>query len=162
MYKILDDTYVTITLSTVLPLSFELQCYLQRATIAEARPDPTIIEVNSTTQDSDAVVKHLQLEEHKLTKVIVDGGSGVYVMSNHLQKHLALSQLRNAQFILCMVKDTLVTPMGILPMVGVTTHGVSTPTTFVVIDIPQSNTFPIILGRRWLIDMNAISDRSRN
>jgi hypothetical protein len=93
---------------------------------------------------------------------LVDGGSGVNVMSNHLRKHLGLPPPKTAKFILRMANDDPVTPLGILATVAITTHGVSTPATFVIIDMLDSSNFPVILGRPWLRDMNAIHDWSRN
>ena len=162
MQQVLNETNVTITLSKLLQLSPELHRYMQQATIAEPKSDPTFIEVNSTTLDPDAAVIHLQLGRHTLTNVLVDGGSGVNVMSNHLRMSLGLPQPRNAQFILRMANDAPVTPLGILTMVGITIHGVSTPATFVVIEMPRSRNFLVILGRPWLRDMNAIHDWTRN
>lgn len=47
-------------------------------------------------------------------------------------------------------------------MIVIITHGVSTPVTFVVIEMPSSSNFLITLGRPCLRDMNAIHDWSRN
>ena len=160
--QILEDTNVTITLSKLLQLSPELQKYLQQASSPRGTEDPAVIEVNATTLDPDAAVIHLQLGNHELTNVLVDGGSGVNVMSNHLRQQLGLPSPKLAQFILRMANDAPVTPLGILSTVAITTHGVSTPATFVVIDMPDSSNFPVILGRPWLRDMNAIHDWSRN
>lgn len=159
---ILEDTNVTITLSKLLRLSPELHQYLQQASLSDTTPDPTVIEVNATTLDPDAAVIHLQLGHHELTNVLVDGGSGVNVMSEHLRKRLGLPPPKTAKFILRMANDDPVTPLGILATVAITTHGVSTPATFVIIDMPNSSNFPIILGRPWLRDMNAVHDWSRN
>ena len=162
MQRILDDTNVTITLAKLLKLSPELQRYLQQAAMPATLDDPTVIEVNSTTLDPDAAVIHLQLGNHELGNVLVDGGSGVNVMSNHLREYLGLPTPKQAQFILRMANNAPVTPLGILAAVPITTHEVSTPATFVIIDMPDSSSFPIILGRPWLRDMSAIHDWSRN
>lgn len=71
---------------------------------------------------------------------------GVIVMSNHLRKHLGLPHPQNAEFILQMANDAPVTPLGILTMVGITAQGVSTPAPFVVIEMPDSSSFPMIMG----------------
>ena len=162
MKQILEDTNVTITLSKLIQLSPELQKYLHQATLPGGPADPEVIEVNATTLDPDAAVIHLQLGDHELTNVLVDGGSGVNVMSNHLREQLGLPLPKLAQFILRMANDAPVTPLGVLSTVAITTHGVSTPATFVIIDMPDSSNFPVILGRPWLRDMNAIHDWSRN
>ena len=159
---ILDDTNVTITLSKLLKLSPELQKYLQQANLPETTDDPTVIEVNATTLDPDAAVIHLQLGHHELTNVLVDGRSGVNVMSDHLRRHLGLPQPKTAKFILRMANDDPVTPLGILATVAITTHGVSTLASFVIINMPNNSNFPVILGRPWLRDMNAIHEWSRN
>ena len=162
LQQVLNHTNVTITLSKLLQISPELHQYIQQATLQESTENPATIEVNATTIDPDAAVIHLQLGNHELTNVLVDGGSGVNVMSNHLRQKLGLPVPKLAQFILRMANDAPVTPLGILSHVAITTHGVSTPATFVIIDMPNSSNFPIILGRPWLRDMDAIHDWSRN
>ena len=109
MQQILDDINVTITLSKLIKLSRELQKYLQQTALPEGSTNPEVIEVNATTLDPDAAVIHLQLGIHKLTNVLVDGGSGVNVMSNKL-----------ARFILCMANDAPVTPFVILSTIAMT------------------------------------------
>ena len=94
--------------------------------------------------------------------ILVDGGSGVNVMSNKLRETLELPRPKAAQFILRMANDAPITPMGILSLVAITTHGVTTQATFVIIDMPERSNFPVILGRPWLRDMHAIHDWSRN
>ena len=153
---------MTITLAKLVQISPELQQYLQRAVVTEAKPDPTFVEVNATTLDPNAAVIHVQLGGQTLTNVLVDGGSGVNVMSNHVRQALGLPQPRSARFILRMANDAPVTPLGILTMVDITIHGVSTPATFVIIEMPHNSSFPVILGRPWLRDMQAIHDWTRN
>lgn len=104
----------------------------------------------------------MRLGKFELTNVLVDGGSGVNIMSNHLRQHLGLPQSKAAQLILRMANDVLVTPMGILTTVAITTHGVSTPATFVIIEMLDNTHFPVILGRLWLHDMSVIHDWSKN
>jgi hypothetical protein len=139
LQQILDTTNVTITLAKLVQISPELQQYLQRAVVTEAKPDPTFVDVNATTLDPNVAVIHVQLGGQTLTNVLVDGGSGVNVMSNHVRQALGLPQPRSARFILRMANDAPVTPLGILTMVGITIHGVSTPATFVIIAMPHNS-----------------------
>ena len=158
----MDNANVTITLSKLIQISLEFHKYLQQAALPSLSKDPKVIEVNSTTLDPDAAVIRIQLGQYKLNNVLVDGGSVVNVMSNQLRKNLGLPRPKVAQFILGMANDAPVTPLGILSSVAITTHGVTIPATFVIIEMPERSNFPIILGRPWLRDMNAIHDWARN
>ena len=162
LQEIVDTTSVTITLAKLIQLSPELQKYLQQATLPCLPGAPVAVEVNTTTLDPDAAVIHMQLGQFELSNVLVDGGSGVNVMSNKLREKMGLPFPKAAQFILRMANDAPVTPLGILSSVAITTHGVTTPATFVVIEMPERSNFPVILGRPWLRDMDAIHDWSRN
>ena len=93
---------------------------------------------------------------------MVDGGSGVNVISNHLRRQLDLPPPKTTQFNSRMANNAVVTPLEILSTMAITTHGLSTPTTFVIIDMPDSSNFLVILGRPSLQDMNAIHDWSQN
>lgn len=84
--EILDKTAVTIILSKLLQISPELRTYIQHAALEEIMGHLKDIEVNATTLNPDASVIHLRLGNHKLSNVLVDGGSGVNVKNNHLPK----------------------------------------------------------------------------
>lgn len=57
-----------------------------------------------------------------------------------------------------MANNAEVTLLGILTTIAITAHEVSMLATFFVIDMPHSSNFPLILGRSWLREMNAIHD----
>lgn len=82
-------------LSKLLKLSPELQNYSQHATLNETTHDRALIEVNATALDPDAAFIHPHLQRRAVTNVLVDKGSGVNVMSNHLQKFLGLPHPNN-------------------------------------------------------------------
>ena len=50
----------------------------------------------------------------------------------------------------------LVTPLGVLSLVAITIYGVTTLTSFVVIEMPERSNFLVIHPKPWLCNMDAI------
>ena len=108
-------------------------------------------------------VKAVEIEVMVVDKVVpnalVDGGSGLNIMSEHTLKQLGLHLTGPSPFIINMANQTSSVPLGMIKDCRISTGGEEYIVTFHVIKMHfTKDTFPILLGRPWLRMADAIVD----
>ena len=90
-------------------------------------------------------------------KVYVDGGAKVCVMSEKTMHHLGLEVHGKSEFKAKMANNVSVKCVGVYRVIKVTVCGIKVVVDMYVIPA-KGEGYPIILGRPWLIAMNARQD----
>ena len=103
---------------------------------------------------------------HKNSSVIhaiVDGGSGVNIISRETYDKWGLPPLEKAPYTIKLADQSRVTPVGLARDVPVRLAGVRFVMSFAVMDLPQhSSSFSALLGRPWLRAVAALHDWRNN
>ena len=97
------------------------------------------------------------IKGHRICKVYVNGGAQVCVMSEKTMHHLGLEVHGKWEFKAKMANNVSVKCVGVCKGVKVTVCGVKLVVDMYVIPA-KGEGYPIILGRPWLIPMNARQD----
>ena len=108
-------------------------------------------------------VKPIEIEVMVVDKVIpnvlVDGGSGLNILPDHIMKKLGLSPTGPSPCMINMANQSPAVPLGMIKDCRISTGGEEYVVTFHVIKMHSSNdTFPPLLKRPWLRMSNAIVD----
>ena len=109
----------------------------------EARGDEDILHV------LEAYIKG-----QRIRKVYVDGGAQVCIMSEKMMHNLGLEVQGKSEFKAKMANNVSVKCVGVCKRVKITICGIKFATNMYVIPA-HGEGYPIILGRPWLIAMNA-------
>lgn len=89
-------------------------------------------------------------------RVLVDGGSGVNIMSLHTMEQLGLQVTEPSPYVINMANQTPKAPLGQIRGCKMSTGGEVYTMTFQVLRMHTSkNSFPLLLGRPWLRAANA-------
>jgi len=89
--------------------------------------------------------------------VLLDGSSGVNVISERERCRLGLPKPIPTPYKLLMADGTMVQPVGILRDVCIHIHGIPyTITLTVIIGQDMNSTYSVLLGRPWLRDAHVI------
>ena len=117
-------------------------------------------EINRTgIRDDQAPVVALECKIRKhwknLSKVTLDRGAGVNVMSEKVRKLLELTCVP-APFQLRMADQTLAEPHGMVTDVPIRIAGIKFQATFLVLDVGDA--YDMLLGRPWLRAAGAVHD----
>ena len=108
-------------------------------------------------------VKPIEIEVMVVDKVIpnvlVDGGSGLNILREHIMKRLGISLTGPSRFIINMANQSPAVPLGMIKDYRINTVGKEYVVTFHIINMhTNKKTFSILLGRHWLKMSNAIVD----
>ena len=94
-----------------------------------------------------------------ITRVQVDGGSSVNLMTTDTMEKLSLSNLLPTEWLLRMADHSKVLPMGVLVNVDTNIAGIVYKIDYVVFQLKGSTlSYPILLGHPWLFDAKAQND----
>ena len=108
-----------------------------------------------TKMESDVLpVLEAYIKGQRICKVYVNGGAQVCVMSKKTMHHLGLEVHKKSEFKAKMANNVSVKCVGVCKGVKVTVCGVKVAVDMYVIPT-KGEGYPIILGRPWLIAMNA-------
>ena len=94
------------------------------------------------------------IKGQRIHKVYVDGGDQVCVMSEKMMHQLGLEVKGKYELKAKMAKNVLVKCFGVCKGIQVTMCGIKVAKDMYVI-LAKGEGYPIILGRPWLIAMNA-------
>ena len=113
--------------------------------------------VEARKDDDVLPVLEAYVKGQRIHKVYVDGGAQVCVMSEKMMNRLGLEVHGKSQFKAKMANNVSVKCVGVCKNVKITVCGVKVAVDLYVIPA-KGEGYPIILGRPWLIAMNARQD----
>ena len=97
-----------------------------------------------------------------ISRVQVDGGSSVNLMTASTMEKLSLINLLPTELLLRMADHSKVLPMGVLINVDTNIAGIVNKIDYVVFQLKSSTlSYPILFRRPWLFDANARNDCGR-
>lgn len=92
--------------------------------------------------------------------VVIDGGAGVNIMSDHTRRALGIHEVREAPFRVRMADQRIVQPLGMVEDISVRAEGLKFFVSFLILDV--GNSYSMLLGRPWLRLANALHDWKLN
>ena len=131
------------------------------AVVAPPTRSPTTEEVIAATE---AIDKHMPvisicIGKNVVDDVLLDGGSGVNVITKEERHRLELPKPSPAPFNLKMANRTIAKPTGLLRDVKIHIHGIPYIVTLTVIDCETiKSDYSMLLGRPWLRNAKVIHD----
>ena len=136
-----------------------------RSRLTEAMTQPSR---TSTTEEliaaTEAILKHMPVISISISKnivddVLLDGGSGVNVITEEERRKLGLPKPSPAPFNLKMANATIAKPTGLLRDVKIHIHGIPYIVTLTVIDCQTiKSDYSMLLGRPWLRNAKVMHD----
>ena len=113
--------------------------------------------VEATKEEDVLPVLEVYIKGQRICKVYVDGGAQVYVMSKKTMHQLELEVPGKSKFKAKMANNVSVKCVGVCRRVKITVFAIKVSIDMYVIPALGEG-YPIILGRPWLIAMNARQD----
>ena len=136
-----------------------------RSRLTEVVTQPSRI---ATTEEliaaTEAIDKHMPvisicIGKNIVDDVLLDGGSGVNVITEEEHRRLGLPKPSPAPFNLKMANGTIAKPTGLLRDVKIHIHGIPYIVTLTVIDCQTiKSDYSMLLGRPWLRNAKVIHD----
>jgi hypothetical protein len=111
---------------------------------------PTVIVKQVGIEDQAAQEIDVQIVGCTISKVLVDGGSSVNLMTLTTMAKLGLTNMEKTSKVLKMADQSVVTPAGILTNLNTIIGGTAFALDYYIIDPATPSTYPIVLGRPWL------------
>jgi hypothetical protein len=98
----------------------------------------------------------------KIAGILIDGGSGVNVISMATCRQLGITKWEPCKFRLRMANGSSVRPIGMIPDLEMVVQGHTFTISVVIMDLPHQDAYPILLGRPWLRSARMKHDWPRN
>jgi hypothetical protein len=113
-------------------------------------PAVQLTDIDERIMDCECPSMQAIVGGQKVTGILIDGGSGVNVISMATCRQLGITKWEPCKFWLRMANGSSVRPIGMISDLETVVQG-HTFTIFVIImDLPQQDAYPILLGRPWL------------
>ena len=112
------------------------------------------------SSDGPTVVDHSNpaikviLQGQEVVRCIIDGGSGINVISARICEQLGISEWEACPFWLRMADTRSVRPLRLIMKLGIVVGGHRFEISAVVLDLDNPGAYPILLGRPWLRSAN--------
>ena len=117
------------------------------------------VQLQGARRDVKPIEIEVMVVDKVVPNVLVNGGSGLNILSEHTMKRLDLGLTGPTFFIINMANQSPVVSLGMIKDCRISTKEEEYVVTFHVIKIHSNNdTFPILLGRPWLRMSDAIAD----
>ena len=125
---------------------------------------PTTEELIAATEAIDNLpVISISIGKNIVDDVLLDGGSGINVITEEEHRKLALPKPSPAPFNLKMANGTIAKPIGLLQDVKIHIHSIPYIVTLTVIDCQTiKSDYSMLLGRPWLRNAKVIHDWANN
>jgi len=131
-----------------------------------SNPEPAIrvmekdtVGFNAVTIDGDLPILSVRIGNEVLNNVLLDGGSGVNVITEEERLRLGLPKPKPAPYRLRMADQGLVDPVGLIPEVRIEVHGIPYVIALTVINNKEvNNEYRLLLGRPWLVAAKVTHD----
>ena len=153
-----------VTMRDLFSLSPSLTEFVRsRLTEAVTQPSrtPTTEELIAATEaiDKHMPVISISIGKNIVDDVLLDGGSGVNLITEEERRKLGLLKPSPAPFNLKMANGTIAKPTGLLRDVKIHIHGIPYIVTLTVIDCQTiKSDYSMLLGRPWLRNAKVIHD----
>ena len=103
------------------------------------------------TDESVPVVVNVRLNGTPVYGALLDGGSGVNVLSNSLCAELGITKFESAPFAVKMADQRRVQPLGLVKDLDLDIAGIRFKIAAMVLKMEDiSGAYPLLLGRPWL------------
>ena len=127
------------TLKEIMPVTRRTRKVMK--TIVAAR-----VQLQGEGRDIKAIEIEVMVVDKVVPNVLVDGGSGLNILSEHTMKRLGLSLTGPSSFIINIANQTLAVPLGMIKDCRISSRGEEYVVTFYVIKMySNKDTFPILL-----------------
>ena len=148
----LTGCQITITLEQLLRLVPRFRAGLTKevppAKVAEGQT--TSAEMGANIIDPHCPGVDMIIHGQKITGALIDGGSGVNVITTETCEKLGLTNWPKCPFWLRMADGSSVKPEGLLQNLSILIEGYSFEISAVVLRVPNPAPYPFLLGRPWL------------
>jgi hypothetical protein len=129
-------------------------------------PKPTVQFVNPTNGpmvlDDQCPTISVLIQGEQIHDVIIDGGSGVNVISKTTCDHLRITKWDKCPFWLGIVDTSAVRPLGLINDLIIHVGGFQFHIFAVVLDLESKGDYPLLLGRPWLQTARIKQDWPKN
>ena len=116
-------------------------------------------QVTTKAFDEEMPMISIIIKSGRVPNVLIDGGSGVNIITYTLRRKLGLNKIEPAPFTIKMVDQRKVMPKGIIRDVRLDVGGIVIRTTLTVIDmVSTEDSYSMLLGRPWLKEAQAQHD----
>ena len=117
------------------------------------------VQMHKGRRDIKPIEIEVMVVDKVIPNVLVDGGSGLNILPEHIMKKLGLSLTGLSLFIINMANQSPAVPLGMIKDCRISTRGKEYVVTFHVIKIHSNkDTFLLLLGRPWLRMSDTIVD----
>ena len=153
-WQALEECQIMLPLARLLQLVPRITADLQ-ATIIKPKPTPapTVFsnpEEGPTVVDTSSPAITVIVKGKEITGTIIDGGSGVNVISRRTCDNLGIREWESCPFWLRMADTSSVRPTGLIRDLEVTIGGHAFRISAVVLQLNVQGAYPLLLGRPWL------------
>jgi hypothetical protein len=126
----------------------------------EKSKEPTqTYQVTAKAFDEEMPMISVIVKNRQVPNALIDGGSGVNIITDTLRRKLGLKKIEPAPFTIKMADQRKVMPKGIIRDVRLDVGGIVIRTTLTVIDmVSTEDSYSLLLGRPWLKEAQAQHD----
>ena len=152
-WQALQDCQIVLPLARLLQLVPQFTADL-RATVTKPKPAPAPTffsnpEEGPTVVDTSSPANTTLVKGKEITGTIIDGGSGVNVISRQTCDNLGFREWESCPFWLRMADTSSVLPTRLIRDLEVTIGGHTFRISAVVLQLNVQGAYPLLLGRPW-------------
>jgi hypothetical protein len=115
--------------------------------------------VTTKAFDEEMPMISVIVKNRRVPNVLIDGGSGVNIITDTLRRKLGLTKIEPTPFTIKMADQRKVMPKGIIRDVRLDVGGIVIRTTLTVINmVSTEDSYSLLLGRPWLKEAQAQHD----
>ena len=153
----IDSQTIQVSLKNLMSIAPVISEHVQRHLYQKGKlPLPVLEDTPIDVHSVVAIDRHIpiisvKIRNQEIHEVLLDGGSGVNVITEAERCRLGLPEPTPAHFKLRMADSSLVQPTGLLHDVTISIHGISYTIILTVISCKDVNSaYTLLLGRPWL------------
>jgi len=131
--------------------------------LVPSKPISPKLTIASIAIDHQMVVIHVQVGKNFIEDVLLDGDSGVNIITEKLRVQLGLSKPKLAPYNLHLAYQTIAKPLGLIKDLRILVHGIPYVVTFTIIQNSLLNSSHFVsLSCPWLRDVKVSHDWGNN
>ena len=163
LWEDLNTTKANISLAQLLDIAPVVKRTLRSGMSRRRQAKPAMLVQKLRHKIDPGPIKvEVQIADHYVPHCLVDGGSGVNIMSKFTLQKLGLKSSGPSHVSMGLANQTRITPVGQLLGLQVMIGGEVYTLDFQILDIPDDGrSYPLLLGRPWLHQAGAIIDWGR-